>query len=232
MRLMAQAGDSTDASNYLGMAVRPRALEVASPPPFGEAVELDFQGTSGSERLAAAFRAPSARGAEWAFTVRAPGAGEVVVSAPDLSAVPAEYGLVLTDVEAGRSVDLRTAPVYRYRSSGEGVVRHFALAARPRTSQLAVTGLSAAPARGGGAELRFVLTADAAVEVTVLNIAGRPVRTLERSRVRAAGQQVLRWDGRNDAGLPAPTGRYLVRVKAAAANGASAQALSATSVSR
>jgi subtilisin family serine protease len=232
-QIMARAGDSVDAANYFGVAPDPQALAVEAPPVFGNGVDLSFSPSVGAPaRLAAAFSAPSGKGEEWRFTVRAPAAGEVELTTPDLSRLPSDRSLLLTDVEAGRSVALRTTPTYRYRARAEGEVRHFRLAVQGGRAQVVVSALLATPTRGGGLEVRFSLTAAAACDVTITNIAGRPVRQLERAQVHAAGQQVLLWDGRNDSGLAVPGGRYLIRVKASSSDGATAQALSAASIQR
>lgn len=206
---------------------------VQSPPAFARAVELSLSPKAGDPTpYAALFRAPSSRGPEWDLAVRTSMAGEVVLYTPDLSAIPPERGLLLTDLDTGRSVELRTVHSYRYTAPAGDSVRHLRLQMRERASRLVVSSLSALPTRGGGAEIRFVLTADAACDVSVMNIAGRPVREIVRSRVHAAGQQVILWDGRNGNGLPVPSGRYLVRVRANSATGESAQALSSALITR
>jgi len=74
------------------------------------------------------------------------------------------------------------------------------------------TGIRAAwpnPFRGS---VRLLLDAAAgAVAVTVVDVAGRPVRTLSVARPGGAGTLV--WDGRRDDGRPARPGLYWVRVR-------------------
>jgi len=53
-----------------------------------------------------------------------------------------------------------------------------------------------------------------AVELTVRDLLGRRVRVLTAGQL-AAGRHAVTWDGRNDAGLPAATGAYLVELRAA-----------------
>lgn len=62
-----------------------------------------------------------------------------------------------------------------------------------------------------GVALRLVLPAAATVSVRVLDAAGRLVRELLRGDL-AAGGHVLRWDGRDGSGDPAPAGLYFVRL--------------------
>jgi len=69
------------------------------------------------------------------------------------------------------------------------------------------------PARGA-ALLRYTLAAAAPVSLALFDLAGRRVRALDEG-VRDAGGHVARWDGRDDAGQPAPPGLYFVRLEAA-----------------
>jgi len=89
---------------------------------------------------------------------------------------------------------------------------------------LTVSGISAQQA-GGGVALTYALSADAAVEATVLNMAGRPIAQLQSSGVQAAGVQALQWNGRNAAGSVVPAGLYLVRITARTTDGESASGL-------
>jgi FlgD Ig-like domain len=60
--------------------------------------------------------------------------------------------------------------------------------------------------------LRFVLPATASLSAHVHSADGRLIRTLMRDRSFDAGTAELRWDGRDAAGLPAPSGFYFVRI--------------------
>jgi flagellar hook capping protein FlgD len=63
------------------------------------------------------------------------------------------------------------------------------------------------------ASIRLRLGRRDRVTVTVLDADGRPVRRLVSSRpVRAGGLLRALWNGRTDAGAPAPAGVYRVRV--------------------
>ncbi len=65
----------------------------------------------------------------------------------------------------------------------------------------------------GETSVRFRLDRPATVTVTVHDVQGRLVRTLESERVRDAGIQVIPWDGRNDQGRAVQTGIYLCRAR-------------------
>ena len=51
------------------------------------------------------------------------------------------------------------------------------------------------------------------VEVVIFNLLGERIRTLVNQR-QAAGQHRLHWDGRNEFGMPVPSGVYLYRLRA------------------
>jgi len=65
----------------------------------------------------------------------------------------------------------------------------------------------------GAARIQFALPETGPVDITILDVAGRIVRALQRNRF-AAGHAEARWDGRNDSGEPVPAGVYLYRIRA------------------
>ena len=62
--------------------------------------------------------------------------------------------------------------------------------------------------------IRFSVGTEGRVEVTVYDLLGQSVRTV-LSGWQAAGQHVVRWDGRDEGGHPVATGVYLYRLEAA-----------------
>ncbi len=60
--------------------------------------------------------------------------------------------------------------------------------------------------------IRYRLFADSAVELVVYNAAGEKIRTLIQQR-QVVGEHSVRWDGRNGAGAPVPSGVYLYELK-------------------
>ena len=55
--------------------------------------------------------------------------------------------------------------------------------------------------------IKFNLENPSAVELTVYDLAGRRVATLQQGLL-AAGDHHANWNGTTDSGTPAPTGRY------------------------
>jgi hypothetical protein len=60
--------------------------------------------------------------------------------------------------------------------------------------------------------VRFTVLEAMRVDVAVYSVDGKQVRTLARDRLFNAGEQTLRWNGRNEQGEPVASGVYLVRV--------------------
>jgi arylsulfatase A len=96
----------------------------------------------------------------------------------------------------------------------------------------AVTGLAAAPTRGGGAQVTFSLSTAAEVSVVVTNLAGRPVATVTGGARLAQGLQTVVWNGMSAHGLPVPNGTYIIRVATHAPDGAVSRAVTTCSIRR
>jgi hypothetical protein len=88
---------------------------------------------------------------------------------------------------------------------------------------LAVSGVTAQQV-GGGVSLSYALSTLAAVAVTVLNIAGKPIASLAGGE-QGAGVQTLSWNGRNAAGSAVSAGTYLIQVTARTEAGENATSL-------
>jgi len=232
LRLVARAGDAADTDNFLGVTPQAESLNgLVSPPPAEPGVDLYFGEVDGPRR-AADFVTALGSGHKWDINVACdlPGT-EMELSWPDLSGLPNSLRPVLTDLQTGKSVYLRTATHYSF-PSGEGV-RKFTLAvSADGAGLLSVSTLSVLPTPAGGAEIAFTLSQDAEVSVEVLNIAGRSIRTVQAGRVSPAGANVVVWDGRNNAGSAAPPGSYVVRLRAVAENGQVVNALRRLNVAR
>ncbi|MCB9366894.1 MAG: T9SS type A sorting domain-containing protein [Calditrichaeota bacterium] len=64
------------------------------------------------------------------------------------------------------------------------------------------------------AYIEFVAPFTQDVELRIFNILGQPVRTLVRAQLAPSSYRV-RWDSTNDAGVPVPSGVYIVHLRAA-----------------
>jgi hypothetical protein len=88
----------------------------------------------------------------------------------------------------------------------------------------ALASVSATPTTAG-AQIALSLSSAAAVDATVLNLAGRPVKQLVRGHDCAQGTTTLAWTGQTDAGVAAPSGTYLIVVEARAEDGRQSRAI-------
>ena len=95
----------------------------------------------------------------------------------------------------------------------------------------AITSLVATPTNAG-AQLTFDLGAQADVTARVLNLAGRPIRTICRAKALEAGTRTLVWNAQDDSGLPVPRAVYLLEVSADGADGARGRALTPVRIER
>ena len=99
------------------------------------------------------------------------------------------------------------------------------------SASVCVSSLSVVPT-AAGAQIVFALSAPASVQAEVLNIAGRPVKLITPSTQFGTGTQTMIWTGQTDAGLPAPDGRYLIRLTARGEDGTGSQTLGTVWIER
>jgi len=83
-----------------------------------------------------------------------------------------------------------------------------------------------------GAQVPFTLSSAASISSRVLNIAGRPVKTLCSARDCEAGANTLLWNAMSGEGLRVPSGVYLVEVNSRTADGGQARAIGRVHIRR
>ncbi len=94
-----------------------------------------------------------------------------------------------------------------------------------------LTTVSAVPTNAG-TQITFGLSSAAQVQARILNIAGRPVKTLCHAKDCDAGTNTLLWNAQSDSGLAVPRGMYLVEVMARGDDGAQTRALTQVRLNR
>jgi hypothetical protein len=87
-----------------------------------------------------------------------------------------------------------------------------------------------AAATNVGAQITFGLASEADVTVQVLNLAGRPIRTIAADKPSASGTQMVPWNGRGDTGLRVPSGRYIIHITARSHDGDQSTRLTAVTL--
>jgi subtilisin family serine protease len=177
------------------LSIKPNRSEgsLAKPDSFGC---FPFFGTSGaSPHVAGAVALLMSQG------TRAQGAIEqalrsTAIRPPDRrSAADFEYGAGLIQLDAA----LRAAKGLRGPSASRGIVATRLLSPNPTRGEASIAYSTARAGR---------------VRVRVFDVRGALVRSLE-DREAAAGEQRVRWDGRDEAGTLAATGVYLFRIETA-----------------
>ena len=64
----------------------------------------------------------------------------------------------------------------------------------------------------GSTQLSLRLRGNAGVELVIFNMLGQRVRRIEAGML-SAGDHLLRWEGRDDAGVALPPGEYLIQAR-------------------
>ena len=233
-RLVTTAGGAVDANTYLGMSNQGKAqgIKVAMPPALIARqgyVETSFVNASAdgkAQRWKADLRAGGGQQEEWIVEVHTDQRNaDVTLSWNDLSHVPKQYRLRLTDLTTGEKRALRTTSGYTFRSSAEGeTVRRFRVELYPTTDGgLKVNHLNVNLQNGLGAHVSFTLNRPARVQMTVLNPTGKAVRVLPPLEGRV-GLNALTWDSKSQTGASLARGLYLLLLRAMDEEGQQVQA--------
>ncbi|MBI2300366.1 MAG: hypothetical protein HYU66_15710 [Armatimonadetes bacterium] len=225
LRLVADSGGRRDAATLVGVA--PGAgdeftpQDMPKPPPFGPAVSLSVPhvGWPGDGRAAADIREADGRAKTWDLLVESTGgASDVTLSWPDLSAVPADVGLVLTDLESGQARWLRSAGSYRCQLDADGTRRLRLTAQRASTNALQIARLDVVQTRGGGS-VSYTLTGPAEVTVRLTSPTGQVLRSLTSGRAAPGGNDQVAFTPTDGQGRPLPNGLYRIEMIATSADG-------------
>lgn len=245
LQLAASASGLVDSSNEVGVSSEAgsgydRRADIEEPPPVTGAAYLrlsfphdDWGDDSG--RYAHDIRSSRSLENTWRFVMDTNlEDADVKLTWPQISRVPRGVSLVLVDELAGKRVFMRSASSYTFKASRERATRWFRVeATQSGDGPLMICGIASAPVRGSGpGSVSFVLTRDAAVDVRILSLTGKPVRQLARGMATSDGSGQVVWDGRSAEGGLVPNGVYIVEVRARTAEGEQARAVQHMVVSR
>jgi FlgD Ig-like domain/FG-GAP-like repeat len=156
-----------------------------------------------------------------------PGAGDILSPMADgttgFRRIPA---LGNTNQSTSRELELPAAGAYYWSVQAiDGAFAGSPFAPEANTGATAAPVVHESPAatlRGApnpfssGTSIRFGQPARGPVTLRIYDVAGRRVRTLEDGEL-PAGQYTRTWDGRNDSGVPLPSGTYFARLRTSAA---------------
>jgi hypothetical protein len=203
-----------------------------NPPAAGASVDLYFLDAAG-RKLCYDLRSDVQSTQTWDFEVVTDiGDIEISVALLDLSRVPADKQVTLTDTATGKRIYVRTAQQYTYRAT-QDAPRRFKLEVGPRTvGALVISAASATMARGGQVAVAYSLSQSADVTIQVLNISGRPVKALAAGAPAAAGVNSQLWDLSSSRGTQVPNGTYLISIRATTDTGQQTRTVVPVQVSR
>ena len=179
-----------------------------------------------AQRWKADLRPAAGQREEWTIEVRTDQRNaDVTLNWNDLSHVPRQYRLRLTDLTTGEKRAMRTVGGYTFRSNPDGdTVRRFRVELYPASEgSLRVRNLNVVAQNGPGAHVSFMLSQPARVQMTVLSPTGKAVRTLPPMEAKT-GLNALVWDGKSQTGAELGRGLYLVLVRAVDEEGQETQA--------
>ncbi len=229
----ARIGDRKDLTGAVGVTdggVEP--YSIPNPPRAPESVDLYFVGEGGTQ-LAQSITAATGGSASWDFVVATDiPDSDVEVLLPDLSRVPNDLSIIITDLDAGQMVYGRTTPSYVFRSGEQGAVRRFRLEVVPQQIGGLVITSATAQAAGAGAVITYGVSQACAVSVEVMNISGQVIKTVIAEQAVTAGMHTQSWNLRSNSGTVVPRGMYLVKIEAVADNGQCTTAVCPMSINR
>lgn len=218
--ICARTAGSADRTTSVGVSPALSAnLELENPPMAPQTVDVYLASEDG-RYLSQQIRATTTAAQSWNFVVVSNEAGaDVEVSLPDLSQVPNNLSVYLTDLETGKRMYARTLTAYSFKPAAVGAGRQFKLEVVPRSEAGLVVSGASASVGARGAVVSYNVSKDCRVTVRVTNIAGRVVRVLSTDVAAAKGVNTTAWDLRSAAGTPVPAGRYLIQVEATSEDG-------------
>lgn len=228
MQVKATIAGAQDMENYLGTAKTATSgldngLDLREPPGYNPYISLYFL-EQGGEKLTKSFQTPiknSQDDRQWEMSVESTVTGWVKLTwelEPD-----AILELQLEDKTTGAKVNLFAQSSYDFFSKA-GETHRFALTVHKGTFEIKTlynypNPFAATSSSGGiGTHIRYLMTNDAAVEITIFDGVGRLVKRLTAIEAGQPGGQEgwneVYWDGKNGAGQPCANGVYLYKIKA------------------
>ncbi|MCX7924757.1 MAG: hypothetical protein N2554_02980 [Fimbriimonadales bacterium] len=215
LQIVARTSRGVDTQNFIGVSSGRSAGDIEEPPtPLPErAVNLSILKSGTGTRLMQEIRTLANR-QQFELQVEASPGEEVTLTFPNLNTVPQGYRLRLTDLNTGRTVDLRTTPEYRFVSTGRTRLQ-VTVERSSRTGAL-ITSVSVSSAGRGAnsVSISYVLADNAQTSIQILGSDGKPIANLHRSRAATRGVNTVAWNLRDDQGRAVPPGTYQVQVEA------------------
>jgi hypothetical protein len=224
LQLAARTSGALDDQNFVGRvtsAADIKRFEAVEPPvaPIDGAVSVAIRETTkGATRsLSSAFSAATGR-SEWTVDVFSKKADTVTLTWPNLSTLPRNLRVRLTDMATGTIRDLRRTSGYTFNTEQADTTRSFKLQIEPGTVTRATIGSVVVSRvgrdRNAPVSVNYTLTGPATTSVRILRADGREVFVASRGRSDQAGPNSVTWNLRDSANRAVPPGTYRVEIVA------------------
>jgi len=226
LQIVARTARGADTQNFIGIGTGRNVGDIEEPPaPLPERpVNLVILKSGTGASLMQEIR-PLANRQQFDLLVEAGAGEEVTLTFPNLNTVPQGYRLRLTDLNTGRTVDLRTTPEYRFVSTGRTRLQ-ITVERAARTGALITSVHVSSAGRGANSvSISYVLADNAQTSIQILGSDGRTIATLHRGRAATRGVNTVSWNLRDDQGRAVPPGTYQVQVEARTEDGQTARAV-------
>jgi len=226
LQIVARTARGADTQNFIGISTGRNAGDIEEPPaPLPERpVNLVILKSGTGTPLMQEVR-PLANRQQFDLLVEAAAGEEVTLTFPNLNTVPQGYRLRLTDLNTGRTVDLRTTPEYRFVSTGRTRLQITVERAARTGALITSVNVSSAGRGTNSVSITYVLADNAQTSVQILGSDGRTIATLHRGRAATRGVNTVSWNLRDDQGRAVPPGTYQVQVEARTEDGQTARAV-------
>ena len=226
LQIVARTTRGADTQNFIGMSSGRSAGDIEEPPtPLPDRpVNLVILKSGTGAPLMQEIR-PLANRQQFDLLVEASAGEEVTLTFPNLNTVPQGYRLRLTDLNTGRTVDVRTTPEYRFVSTGRTRLQ-LTVERAARTGALITSVNVGSAGRGANSvSISYVLADNAQTSIQILGSDGRTIASLHRGRAATRGVNTIAWNLRDDQGRAVPPGTYQVQVEARTEDGQTARAV-------
>ncbi len=231
LQLAARNGLTNDDQNFVGVvptAADAKATRVYEPPmaPVKGALSVSVQAdVDGKTQSLAQSLASGGDRQSYKVRVESRDAGPVTLTWPNLSTIPKNVRVRITDTATGETRDLRKFSGYTFTADSRSV-RDLTVQIEPGATNRVVIGnvVATQDTRGVGRgaapfAISYTLGSDATTSVRILGAGGREVYSVTRGRADKAGANTVTWNLRDNANRSVAPGTYQVEIVAEGAEG-------------
>jgi len=219
IRISATAGELKDTHNLLGVANGASDgfddFDIPEPPRPSPSIKLAFVSVDRGKayELCYDIKSASSKRKVWDFVVSCDVPEAEVKLQWEFESFPKMAKALLIDLDAGKSIYMRTSASYHYKNDASGKRQFRVIVDEEGVAPLKVMQLRAVQLRDGKIAISFTLSHDAKVDCTIRTLTGRLVRKLSRSEIVKRGQVTMLWDGKDAQGRQVPSGVYMIVVQ-------------------